>query len=100
MLRPKDRPPAEELLLALAYLAAKKPGEAAKWHDKATQWLDRYPKPPQVKPAPGAPPNDPLAAIRELYQPPADPRYNAFDWETWYECDVFRAEVEAKLGKK
>ena len=26
-----------------------------------------------------------------------DPRYNPFDWETWYECDVFRAEVEAKI---
>ena len=26
-----------------------------------------------------------------------DPRYNAFDWETWYECEVFRAEVEGKL---
>lgn len=26
-----------------------------------------------------------------------DPRYNAYDWETWYECVVFRAEVEAEL---
>jgi hypothetical protein len=26
-----------------------------------------------------------------------DPRYNSFDWETWYECEIFRAEVEAKL---
>ena len=30
---------------------------------------------------------------------PLDPRCNPFDWETWHGCDVFRAEVEAKVKR-
>jgi hypothetical protein len=24
---------------------------------------------------------------------------NSFDWETWYECKVFRADVEKLIGE-
>ncbi len=97
LLRTQDRPPVEELLLAIAYLDAKQPKEAALWHSKAVAWLDRYRQPMQVISALGAMPRDVLSGVTELNKPPSDPRYNSFDWETWYECEVFRAEAEAKL---
>jgi hypothetical protein len=31
--------------------------------------------------------------------PPADPRYNAFDWETWHELDVLRRELAPRFQK-
>jgi hypothetical protein len=36
-------------------------------------------------------------AILEAVRDRSDPRYNPFDWETWYECAVFRAEVEGLM---
>jgi hypothetical protein len=35
-----------------------------------------------------------------LFAPPADPRYNAFDWETWHEIDVLRLEMAPRFGAK
>ena len=43
---------------------------------------------------------DKWGGLLELVRKPTDPRYNSFDWETWHECDVFRAEVERKLAGK
>jgi hypothetical protein len=96
-LRPKDRPPVEELLLALAYLEDDQPDEAAKWHARAVAWLDRYQQPMQLMSALGAFPGGVWQGAAELVKRPVDPRYNSFDWETWYECEVFRNEVEARL---
>ena len=45
----------------------------------------------------GAFPGGVWQGATELVKPPVDPRYNSFDWETGYECGVFRAEVEAKM---
>ena len=95
-LREADKPPVEELLLALAYADLKQPAEAAKWYGKAVAWLDRYKQPLQVTSAMGTFSTGVWPGITELVKTPLDPRYNSFDWETWYECDVFRAEYEAK----
>jgi hypothetical protein len=99
-LRPRDRPPVEELLLALAYidLDANHRAEADKWHARAIAWLDRYRLPLQLTSALARTPGAPLCGLVGLWATPADPRYSAADWETWYECEVFRAEVEARLG--
>ena len=84
VLRADERPPVEELLLALAHRNAKQPDEAAKWHAQAISWLDRYQPPLRVLTG-GALPSQ------------IDPRYDPFDWESWYECEVFRAAVAAGL---
>ena len=89
--RAKDGPPVEELLLALACFGAKQREAAANWHSQAVAYLDRYRSPIQVLLGgfwSGS------VQVRKFQ---LDPRYNSIDWETWYECDVFRAEVEAKL---
>ena len=90
-MRPNDRPPVEELLPALACLEAKQPEEAAKWHAQAVAWLDRY-QPPMQGLLGGL-----WSGSTQVLKSQLDPRYNAFDWETWYECEVFRAEVEGRL---
>ena len=35
-----------------------------------------------------------------LFAPPTDPRYNAFDWETWHEIDVLRRELAPRFEAK
>jgi len=40
------------------------------------------------------------AATGNAAAPPADPRYNAFDWETWHEIDVLRRELSPRLEAK
>jgi hypothetical protein len=32
-----------------------------------------------------------------ILAPPADPRYNPFDWETWHEIDVLRRELAPRI---
>jgi WD40 repeat protein/serine/threonine protein kinase len=91
VVRGNDRPPVEELLLALAYLDAKRPEVAAQWYAKAAAWLDRFQLPMQLV-AGGF-----WSASVDVLRSQIDPRYNSFDWETWYECEIFRAEVEGKL---
>ena len=39
------------------------------------------------------------AALGDAIKPVDDPRHNTFDWESWHECDVFRAEVENRLKR-
>lgn len=60
-------------------------------------WLDRYRLQMQVLSALGAFPAGAFQGATELLKQRVNPRYNAFDWETWYECEVFRAEVEARM---
>jgi hypothetical protein len=96
-LRDNDRPPVEELLLALAYLEIKQPADAERHYAEAVAWLNRFRQPMQVLSVLGAIPTGGFHAAAELFKQPIDPRYDAFDWETWHECDVIRAEVEAKL---
>jgi eukaryotic-like serine/threonine-protein kinase len=79
-------PPVEELLLAQAYLDLKQPDRAKSFTKTATEWLDR--------------PRDPNDGMGDSFQPGEDPRRNPFDWESWHECDVFRAEVERRLAGK
>jgi eukaryotic-like serine/threonine-protein kinase len=99
-LRAPGRPPVEELLLALAHAKSGRTDEAKTWHSTAITWLDRYQRPLQVTSAVGTASTDGWGAMLELVRDQADPRYNPFDWETWYECQVFRAEVEGLLINK
>ena len=76
----------EELLLAWAYLDTNQPDKAKDMWKKATTWMER-----------------PQEAVRHpiLSAPqPADPRYNAFDWETWHELDVLRCELAPRFHAK
>jgi hypothetical protein len=41
--------------------------------------------------------NNPWAGLGSLLTPTDDPRRNPFDWESWHESDVFRAEVDRRL---
>jgi hypothetical protein len=93
-MRANDRPPVEKLLLAFAHLEAKQPEEAAKWHAQAVAWLDRY-QPPLTSVLGGG-----YLGTATIQKSQMDPRYNAFDWESWHECDVFRAEVERRLPQR
>jgi hypothetical protein len=100
-LRTPDRPPVEELLFALAHAKAGRLDDATKWHAKAVAWLDKYQRPMQVASAVGTASTAGWGGALELLRAQADPRDNPFDWETWFECRVFRAEVEGLLaGKK
>ncbi len=40
------------------------------------------------------------ASLAELNRPTEHPRYNAFDWESWHEATVFRAQVEQKFRER
>jgi WD40 repeat protein/tRNA A-37 threonylcarbamoyl transferase component Bud32 len=99
-LRQGDRPPVEELLLALACANAGRTDEATAWHAKAVAWLDRHRLLLQAASASSVSAATPWAGPAELLRVPDDPRRNPFDWETWHECDVFRAEVERRLQGK
>jgi len=48
----------------------------------------------------GALPGGVLPGVAMLFAPPADPRYNAFDWETWHELDVLRRELAPRFEAK
>jgi WD40 repeat protein/serine/threonine protein kinase len=72
LLRGPGKPPVEELLLSIAYLDAGQRDESGRWHAQALDWLNRKPK--RVA----------LAPNQEL------------NWESWYECEVLRAEAEAR----
>jgi hypothetical protein len=99
-LRGEDRPPVEELLLALAFADMKQPDEARRWLGVASAWIDRYRQPLQIASALGCAPSGPLFAATEMVKTPLDPRYNPFDWETWYELELFRMEAEGRLASR
>jgi hypothetical protein len=41
-----------------------------------------------------------LRGVARLFAPPVDPRYNAFDWETWHELAVLRREPAPRFPAK
>jgi PIN domain nuclease of toxin-antitoxin system len=43
---------------------------------------------------------NPWSALGEAIKPIDDPRHNTFDWESWHECDVFRAEIEREISRR
>jgi WD40 repeat protein len=86
-----DKPPVEELLLAWAYHDTNQADKAKSLWKKATAWLSRGPEAVQAAALAGG--AAPLAW-------PADPRYNAFDWETWHELDVLRLEMAPLFAAK
>lgn len=89
LLRPIDSPPVEELLLAITYHVLKRPDDAKRLHRCAAEWLDRMRLPQQVANAVTHASN-PWAAVGYAFSPVGDPRYRSADWESWYECEVFR----------
>jgi hypothetical protein len=48
----------------------------------------------------GTLPGGVLPGVAMLFGPPADPRYNAFDWETWHELAVLRRELAPRFEAK
>jgi len=96
--RGDDRPPVEELLLAWAYLGTKQADKAKALWTKATAWLDRGQEAVRAANVVGVLPGGVLPGVAPLFAPPADPRYNAFDWETWHEIDVLRRELAPHLA--
>ena len=98
--RGDDKPPVEELLLAWAYLDTKQADKAKELWTKATAWLDRGQEAVRAANIVGTLPGGVLPGVAPLFAPPADPRYNAFDWETWHELDVLRRELAPRFEAK
>jgi hypothetical protein len=96
--RSDDKPPVEELLLAWAYLDTNQPGQAKAMWTKATAWLDGQQQAVRAANVAGILPAGALPGVAPLFAPPADPRYNAFDWETWQEIDVLRRELAPRFA--
>jgi hypothetical protein len=90
----------EELLLAWAYLDTKQPDKAKAQWTKATTWLDCQQEAVRAVNVAGDLPAGPLPGGAALQAPPGDPRYNPFDWETWYEIDVLRRELAPRFATK
>jgi WD40 repeat protein/tRNA A-37 threonylcarbamoyl transferase component Bud32 len=98
--RGNDRPPAEELLLAWAYLDTKQPDRAREQWAKATAWLDRGQEAMRAANVAVALAAGAIPGAVALLAPAADPRYDAFDWETWHEIDVLRRELAPRFEVK
>jgi hypothetical protein len=98
--RGADKPPAEELLLAWAYLDKKQPDKAKEIWTQATAWLDRGQEAVRAANVVGVLPGGEFQGAAMLLAPPADPRYNPFDWETWHEIDVLRRELAPRFEAK
>jgi hypothetical protein len=97
--RGEDRPPVEELLLAWAYLDSKQPDKAKELWTKATAWLERQQETVRAANVVATLPAGVLPGVTPLFTAPADPRYNAFDWETWHELDVLRRELTPRFTR-
>ena len=98
--RGDDQPPVEELLLAWAYLNTKQPRQGEAAVTKATVWLDRKQEAVRAANVVGTLPGGVWPGIAPLFAPPADPRYNAFDWETWHELDVLRRQLTPRFAEQ
>ena len=92
-------PPVEELLLARAYLALNQPDEAKRFYRVAAEWLDRAGQPIRAANIVTHCALTPWAGLGAAGAPVEDLRRNPFDWESWHECDVFRAEVEREISR-
>jgi hypothetical protein len=90
-------PPVEELLLSQAYLALKQTDESKRYYRVAAEWLDRSSLPIRAANIVSLCPMTPWASLMATVAPVDDLRRNPFDWESWHECDVFRAELEKGL---
>ena len=98
--RGDDKPPVEELLLACACLDTKQTDKAKELWTKATTWLDRGQEAVRAANVAAMLPGGVLPGVTMLLAPPVDPRYNAFDWETWHEIDVLRSELAPRFEAK
>ena len=97
--RPQNAPPVEELLIASAFLKMNRLEDAKNYYRSAANWLDR-PRDPMRAANVVTHAINPWNALGEMFKPLDDPRHNTFDWESWHECEVFRAEVESRLAGK
>jgi hypothetical protein len=95
-----NQPPIEEFLIAQALIDLKKPDEAKRYYQSAVDWMDKARRPLQIANIVTSAQNGGWQAIAELHPMVNDPRYNEFDWESWYECDIFRARVEKSFQPK
>jgi tetratricopeptide (TPR) repeat protein len=96
--RKGDRsPPLEELVIAQCLLELKKPEEAMRYYRAAADWFDRQLVPYRAANAATHGFNGGWQVVAELNKPIDDPRYNSFDWESWYEAEIFRKALETKI---
>jgi hypothetical protein len=86
-------------LIAKAYWKMNRPEDAKKWFGIATEWLDR-PRKPMAAANVVTHAINPWACLGEAFKPVDDPRHNTLNWESWYQCDVFRAELAKELNAK
>jgi hypothetical protein len=75
-------------------------GKAKRFYRTATDWLDRFENPTRAANIVSHCGMSPWAGLGQALTPIDDPRRNAFDWESWHECDVFRAEIERLMRAK
>lgn len=64
----------------------------------ATDWHERYEQPIQVIYLISHHALIPWVGLGQAFVPIDDPRRNPFDWESWLECDVFRAQMKRRLS--
>jgi WD40 repeat protein len=96
--RPAGSPPVEELLLAAAYHSMNRPADSKRLYRVAAEWLDRHRSPQRIANVVTHAIN-PWSAMGHVFAPVQDPRYNPFDWESWFECEAFRIRIEALLRR-
>jgi len=94
-----NQPPVEEFLIAQALLDLNKHDEAMRYYLAAVEWLDKVQRPLWACDLVAAGFSSPWQALANLAGPYGDPRYNEFDWESWRECEVFRARVESMMRR-
>jgi hypothetical protein len=97
--RRRDGPPVEELLLALANVALKQPGEARKHLQTAVAWMLLGADPVRTAAGlVGLAGRGPLPALGGVLGPPPDPRRKQVDAQTMEELIGLRGEVEKALA--
>jgi WD40 repeat protein len=93
-----NRPPVEELLIANAYLELGNRVEALRFFNTAIDWLDVPCLPYRAANLITHHAQNSWTGLGEAFAPTDDPRRNPFDWESWHECDVFRAQLQQRLA--
>jgi hypothetical protein len=95
--RVNDRPPIDELLLALALIRLERRDEARELLTKAAAWMDDGTAPQRLASLLVARPAGPLAALASVARVP-DLRLNPLDPFTAHELEVLRREAEQALA--
>jgi hypothetical protein len=90
----------EDLQLAWAYLDNDQAENAKALWTKAMAWLDSQLEAVRAVNLAGTLPAGALPGLAPLFLAPTHPRYNAFDWETWYEIEVLRRELAPRFAAK